>query len=264
MRSGRLCCGDHSHFFSAKHISSTIDPARAPVAYTAVPEPSPHKSPPTPSPPSAKRTRKAVKRRCEVELLRGVGVEDDIYVPPPLLTPPPARSPQPPSPALTPTTSLVAELSHFLADPPQLPTIQPVSTRDHSAPAPSAISSPPTPPEPAPSTTLAPMTTSGPSSAPPLTAPAESSPTPTSLTLAPMTTSGPLSALPMPLQNHRPRRHRRPSPNRPLRLHGCWATFFRLILIELFAATAVKDIITTNGIVTVIYAIRKKVSPNTL
>ncbi len=144
-----------------------------------VPEPSPHKSPPTPSPPPAKRTRKAVKRRCEVELLRGVGVEDDVYVPPPLLTPPPACSPPPPSP--TPTSSLIAELSLFLADPPQLPTIQPVSTPDHSAPAPapSAISSPRTPPEPAPSTTLAP-TTSGPSSAPPLAAPAESSPTSTS------------------------------------------------------------------------------------
>jgi hypothetical protein len=53
-----------------------------------VPKPSPHKSPPTPSPPPAKWARKAVKRRCEVELLRGIGVEDDVYVPPPLLTPP--------------------------------------------------------------------------------------------------------------------------------------------------------------------------------
>jgi hypothetical protein len=56
-----------------------------------VPELSPHKSPPIPSPPPAKRTRKAVKRRCEVELLRGHGMEDDFYVPPPLLTPPSAR-----------------------------------------------------------------------------------------------------------------------------------------------------------------------------
>jgi hypothetical protein len=54
------------------------------------PEPSPPKSLPTPSPPQAKRTRKAAKRCCEVELLRGVGVEDDCYVLPLLLTPPPA------------------------------------------------------------------------------------------------------------------------------------------------------------------------------
>jgi hypothetical protein len=85
-----------------------------------VPEPSPHKSPPALSPLPAKRTRKAVKRRCEVELLRGVEVEDDVYVLPPLLMPPPARSPPPPSP--TPTASPITELSLFLADPPQLPT----------------------------------------------------------------------------------------------------------------------------------------------
>jgi hypothetical protein len=111
-----------------------------------VPELSPHKSPPTPSPLPAKRTRKAVKRRCEVELLRSDGVEDDVYVPPPLLTPPPARALPPPSP--TPTESPIGELSLLLADPPQLQTIVPISTPDHyaPAPAPSAISLPPTPP----------------------------------------------------------------------------------------------------------------------
>jgi hypothetical protein len=45
------------------------------------PEPLPSMSSPAPSPPPANRTRKAVKRRCKVELLRGVGAEDDLYVP---------------------------------------------------------------------------------------------------------------------------------------------------------------------------------------
>jgi hypothetical protein len=105
-----------------------------------VPELSPHKSPPIPSPPPAKRTRKAVKRRCEVELLRGDGMEDDFYVPPPLLMPPSACSPPPPSP--TPTESPIAELSPLLADPPQSHSVVPARTPDHSAPAlaPSAIS----------------------------------------------------------------------------------------------------------------------------
>ncbi len=97
-------------------------------------EPSPPESPPTTSPPPAKRSRKAVKRRCEVELLRGVEVEDDFYVPPPLLMPPPARLPLPPSP--TPTVSPATEQWLSFADPPQLPAIQSVVTPDHSAPAP--------------------------------------------------------------------------------------------------------------------------------
>ncbi len=63
-----------------------------PLPIPPVPELSPHKSLPTPSPPPAKRTKKAVKRRCEAELLRGDGVEDDVYVPPPLLTLPPAAT----------------------------------------------------------------------------------------------------------------------------------------------------------------------------
>jgi hypothetical protein len=79
------------------------------------PEPSPPESPPTPSPAPAKRTRKAVKRRCEVELLRGVEVEDDFYVPPPLLTRPPAHSPLPPSPM--PTVSPATEQSLSFANP---------------------------------------------------------------------------------------------------------------------------------------------------
>ncbi len=73
------------------------------------PEPSPLMSPPAPLPPPAKRRRKAAKRRSEVELLRGVGVEDDFYVPPLILTPPPARSPPPPS--RTPTASPISEQS---------------------------------------------------------------------------------------------------------------------------------------------------------
>ena len=52
------------------------------------PEPLPVDPQPTPSPPPAKRTRKAVKRRGEIELLRGVGVEDDFCVSPPPPTPP--------------------------------------------------------------------------------------------------------------------------------------------------------------------------------
>jgi hypothetical protein len=91
-----------------------------------------------------------------------------------------------PPPSPTPTESPIAELSLLLADPPQLQTIVPVRTPDHSAPAlaPSAISSPPTPTAPAPSTTLAPTTTSGPSPAPPSAAPADSSPTLTLLTIS--------------------------------------------------------------------------------
>ncbi len=47
-----------------------------------VPKPSPPTKPlPAPSSLPAKQTRKA-KRRCKVKLLRGVGVEDDFYVPP--------------------------------------------------------------------------------------------------------------------------------------------------------------------------------------
>jgi hypothetical protein len=35
MQSGRQCRSDHSHFFPANHIGSSIDLARAPVADTA-------------------------------------------------------------------------------------------------------------------------------------------------------------------------------------------------------------------------------------
>ncbi len=71
---------------------------KPPLPVPPAPEPSPPESLPTPSPPPAKRTRKAIKRRCEVELLRGMEVEDDFYFPLPLLlTPPPAHLPLPPS-----------------------------------------------------------------------------------------------------------------------------------------------------------------------
>ncbi len=149
-RRGQAVCAAATTRTSSPPIISALSSTRPehPSPIPTVPLPSLHKSPPTPSPPPAKWTRKAVKRRCEVELLRGVRVEDDVYVLPPLLTLPPARSPPPLSPTPTPTTSPVAELSLFLTDPPQLPTTQPVNTPDHSAPAPapSAIFSPPTPP----------------------------------------------------------------------------------------------------------------------
>jgi hypothetical protein len=115
-RRGQAACAGATTRTSSPPIISSRPEHPSPIP--TVPEPSPHKSPPTPSPPPAKRTRKAVKRRCEVELLRGDGVEDDVYVSPPPLTPPPARSPPPPSPTPTPTASPVAELAHFLTDPP--------------------------------------------------------------------------------------------------------------------------------------------------
>ncbi len=75
----------------------------APLPTMSPPAPLPTMSPPAPLPLPVKRTRKAAKRCCEVELLRGVGAEDDLYVPPLLLTPPQARSPPSPlPPCLTP------------------------------------------------------------------------------------------------------------------------------------------------------------------
>jgi hypothetical protein len=150
------------------------------------PEPSPPDTLPTPSPPPAKRTRKAVKRRCEIELLRGVEMEDDVCVSPPLHTPPPARSPPPPSP--TPTTSPFTEQSLSLDDHdlPQSPAILPALTPDRSAtaPAPSTISTTPTspgppspPPSPAPGTSTLTSPAPAPSSAP-STAPTTSEPPP--------------------------------------------------------------------------------------
>jgi hypothetical protein len=135
-RRGQAVCAAATTRTSSPPIISALSSTRPehPSPIPTVPEPSLHKSLPTPSPLLAKWTRKAVKRRCEVKLLRDVGVEDDVYVLPPLLTPPPARSPPPLSPTPTPTTSPVAELSLLIANPPQLPTTQPVSTPDHSAP----------------------------------------------------------------------------------------------------------------------------------
>jgi hypothetical protein len=97
------------HGQAVRAASPTPPPTRPepPPPLPPEPEPSLPDSPPTPSPPPAKRTRKAAKRRCEVELLRGEEVEDDFYVPPPLSTPPPARSLLLPSP--TPTVSPIIE-----------------------------------------------------------------------------------------------------------------------------------------------------------
>ncbi len=142
------------------------------------PEPSPPESPPTPSPPPAKRTRKVAKWRCVVELLRGEGVKDDFYVLPPVPMPPPARSPLPPSP--TPTVSPITEQSLCFPDLPQLLALQPVSTPDHSAPAP------------APSTIFSPPIPQGLPSSPPLAALVIS--TPTSQAPAPSTISSPPTA----------------------------------------------------------------------
>jgi hypothetical protein len=118
---------------------------------------------------------------------------------------------------------------------PRIHTIVPVCTPDHSAPAPapSSISSPPTPPL-------------------------------HRLRAPPSLRRPPLDHLPrrhwQPLQNHRPRQHRRPSPNRPLRLRGRRVTCSRWTQIESDADIAAKDIITTNGIVIAICAIRTKTS----
>ncbi len=158
------------------------------------PEPSSPESLTTPSPPPAKQTRKAVKRRCKVELLRGVGVEDDFYVTPPLLTPPPACLPLPPSP--TPTVSPATEQSfsspislnyqlysqlELRIIPPQL-RFSTISTPLTSPGPPSlpplaalVISTPILPaPAPAPSTITSMPTTSEPTSLPPSAAPKRS------------------------------------------------------------------------------------------
>jgi hypothetical protein len=59
-----------------------------PPAEPPPPQPSPAVTPPAPSPPPAKQTRKAAKRRCEVELLRGIESDKEHRPSPPPLSPP--------------------------------------------------------------------------------------------------------------------------------------------------------------------------------
>jgi hypothetical protein len=146
------------------------------------PEHSPLQSPTIQSPPPTKRTRKAVKRRCEVELLRGVDMEDDLSVTPPLFTPPPARSPLTPSP--TPTVSPTTEQSPSFSETSQFPAIHPAGTPDHSASALSTMSTPPTSPESPSSPPLAVQVISTPISPAPVPAPSTNTSTPTTSGLA--------------------------------------------------------------------------------
>jgi hypothetical protein len=131
-------------------------PLTRPKPPPPAPEPLPLESPPT------KWTRKAAKRRCKVELLRDVGV-DNFCFSPPLHTPPLARSPLPPSP--TPTSSPTTEQSTTLSNSLQIPKTLTFSIPDYSAPAP------------APSTIYLLQTSLGLHSSQPLTAPARSTPT---------------------------------------------------------------------------------------
>jgi hypothetical protein len=146
-QSGCQCCSALAApcSVSASPGGTTADPARALATRAAQPELLPPKSPPTPSPPPAKCMRKVAKRRCEVELLRGLGVEDDLCLSPPLHTPPlPARSQLPPSPvpASSPTLKHVFSLHYY----PQQPPTPTCGTQHHSSPAqaPSSISLLPT------------------------------------------------------------------------------------------------------------------------
>jgi hypothetical protein len=81
------------------------------------PELLPPKSPLTPSLPPAKRRRKAAKRCCKAELLRGMGVDKDLCLSPRIHTPPlPARSllPLSPTPASSPAPEHVFSLPDYL------------------------------------------------------------------------------------------------------------------------------------------------------
>jgi hypothetical protein len=116
-------------------------PAEPPPLQPSLPE-----TPPAPSPQRAKRMRKAAKRCCEVELLRGVKSDDDLHLSPPPHSPPPIWLPLSPSPA-APTTPAY---TRSLPSSPQLLPSTTACTPDHSSPppAPSSVSSPSSPPEP--------------------------------------------------------------------------------------------------------------------
>jgi hypothetical protein len=131
----------HSHISPANPSGSTIDPAGAPGACAA--RTLAAKVSASSLVTAREADKKAAKRRCEVELLRDVGVEDDFYVSPPLLMPPLAQSP-PLNP--TPSASLITEQSHCLSDfpkqrqhrqvalltiPPQLRLLAPSPRRCH-------------------------------------------------------------------------------------------------------------------------------------
>ncbi len=125
-QSGRQCC-------SALAVPSTSYPAQAPTGRTASARTITAETMPAPSPPPAKRMRKAAKRRCEVELLRGIGDGVIRLLPSPTT----AASPTPVHSPSLPVT-------------PQRPPTPTFCTPDHStpAPAPSPVSLPPSPLEP--------------------------------------------------------------------------------------------------------------------
>jgi hypothetical protein len=145
--------------------------ARSPTSppKTAVPEHFMHEptqpehfpgSSPNPSPPPAKRTRKAARRRCEAELLRDGGEEGDILLSP-LTRPFPALTPQPPTPPPAPTPTPRSAL--------------PVLTSSQGPPTPACSS----PEQPSPIAALViPFTPPTPCVSPPTPLPATGPPTP--------------------------------------------------------------------------------------
>jgi hypothetical protein len=125
----------------AANLVATAMPAS--IAPTPVTSP-PHFSP-IPSPPPAKRTRKAVKRRCEAELLRYEGEEDTLLLSPPHGSPPPpALLPHPPpiTPPMSRTPPPLPPLEQGLTMPicatPELPSPTAAPT-DLSTPPPTAL-----------------------------------------------------------------------------------------------------------------------------
>jgi hypothetical protein len=115
---------------------------------------------PNPSPPPAKRTRKAARRRCEAELLRDGGEEGDLLLSP-LMRPSPALMPwlptPPPAPIPTPRSALLVLTS------PQGPLTPACSSPEQPLPiaAPVIPSTPPTP-------CVSPPPATGPPTQPPL------------------------------------------------------------------------------------------------
>jgi hypothetical protein len=85
----------------APHIRPKPPPVELPPLQSSLPE-----TPPAPSPLPAKRTRKTAKRRCEVELLRGVESDYNLHLSLPLHSPPPPTCTwSPPSPSPAPATT---------------------------------------------------------------------------------------------------------------------------------------------------------------
>jgi hypothetical protein len=124
---------------ASKNLPTT--PAQPPAI---IPSPLPPEKLPPASPPLAKRTRKAAKRRCEVELLRWEGEDGDLQLSP--LSCPPSP-PAPPSPSTSPT-STTPPFPPSIATPGSPAAPRPPTTSLLATPSPPPP--PPAPPTPAP------------------------------------------------------------------------------------------------------------------